>query len=181
MNVERLLTRIRLGEDSSQVRLIRFEEQAVPGAAFRDLDPLLVDRFTVADQGDPAVQLKRLHLLTDTDAGPAPTVAGVLLCTLAPHRWLRNAEIIAVAHRDYSCAAQRIRLFLFADRLEIYTPGALPNSITIESMTAISAPRNEVIASLYARYYPVENRGTRLFHRRAPMCLPQRGSRALRR
>ena len=28
--------------------------------------------------------------------------------------------------------------------------------MTIASMTAISAPRNEVIASLFARYYPVE-------------------------
>ncbi len=70
MNVERLLARIRLGEDSTQVRLIRFEEQAVPGAAYRDLGPLLVDRFTVDDQGDPVVQLKRLHLLTDM---PSPS------------------------------------------------------------------------------------------------------------
>jgi predicted HTH transcriptional regulator len=29
--------------------------------------------------------------------------------------------------------------------------------MTIDSMTAISAPRNEVIASLFARYYPVED------------------------
>ena len=40
-----------------------------------------VDRFTVDDQGDPAVQLKRLHLLTDADAGPVPTVAGVLMAS----------------------------------------------------------------------------------------------------
>ena len=67
-----------------------------------------------------------------------------------------EAIVNAVAHRDYSRPAQRIRLFMFRDRLEVNTPGALPNSMTIESMTQISAPRNEVIASLFARYYPVE-------------------------
>lgn len=67
-----------------------------------------------------------------------------------------EAIVNAVAHRDYSRDAQRIRLLMFGDRLEINTPGALPNSMTIDSMTAISAPRNEVIASLFARYYPVE-------------------------
>lgn len=213
----------RLFQQRSQARLIRFEEQEVPGATFADLNPLLVNRFLVDGQGDAAVQLGRLHLLRETDAGPVPTVAGVLLCTLAPHQWMRNAEIIAVAHegivndpndqvdareirgpldqqiadalhfvsrnmrtparkrlgrvdypqydlaavfeaivnavahRDYSRDAQRIRLFLFADRLELYTPGSLPNSMTIASMTAISAPRNEVIASLFARYYPVDD------------------------
>jgi predicted HTH transcriptional regulator len=67
-----------------------------------------------------------------------------------------EALVNAVAHRDYSRPAQRIRLFMFRDRLEINTPGALPNSMTLESMTQISAPRNEVIASLFARYFPVE-------------------------
>jgi ATP-dependent DNA helicase RecG len=68
----------------------------VSGAAVGDLDPLLVNRFTETGQGDAPIQLQRLHLVTETDDGPLPTVAGVLLCTVAPQRWLRNAEIIAV-------------------------------------------------------------------------------------
>ncbi|MFO7907010.1 MAG: putative DNA binding domain-containing protein [Pirellulaceae bacterium] len=32
----------------------------------------------------------------------------------------------AVAHRDYSIFGSKIRLFMFDDRLEIYSPGALP-------------------------------------------------------
>jgi len=207
----------RLFQQRSQARLIRFEEQEVPGAALADCDPLLISRFTRDGQGEAPVQLRRLHLLKETDEGYVPTVAGALLLTLMPHRWLPNAEILAVAHeglvndpndqvdarviqgpldrqifdaihfvernmrtparkrlgrldypqydlaavfeaivnavahRDYSRDAQRIRLFMFRDRLEINTPGALPNSMTIESMAQISAPRNEVIASLTAR------------------------------
>lgn len=213
----------RLFQQRSQARIIRFDEQEVGGVGYPDFDPLLVNRFTREDQDDAQVQLQRLHLLRESDAGLSASVAGVLLCTLTPHRWLRNAEIIAVAHsglandpndqidaqeirgpldrqvwdaihfvqrnmrtparkvlgrvdypqydlsaifeavvnavahRDYSRQGQRIRLFMFADRLEIYTPGALPNSMTIESMVRLSALRNEVIASMFAQYYPVDD------------------------
>ena len=57
----------------------------------------------------------------------------------------------AVAHRDYSVAARRIRLSMFADRLEIDSPGVLPNGMTVESMEASQATRNEVIASVFGR------------------------------
>ena len=40
----------------------------------------------------------------------------------------------AVAHRDYAIAGSKIRLFLFADRLELNSPGGLPNTITLEDM-----------------------------------------------
>lgn len=211
----------RLFQQRSQARLIRFEEQAVPNARWDDVDALLVRRFVQAEQGDVALQLHRLHLLTDEQGTPTPTVAGVLLCTLNPAQWLPHAEIIAVAHagtqahpneqvdaqdirgpldrqivdalhfvrrnmrtaarkdlgridypqyhlgavfealvnavahRDYSLHGQRIRLFLFADRLEIHSPGALPNTLSIESMRRLSVPRNEILTSLLSRYYPV--------------------------
>lgn len=57
----------------------------------------------------------------------------------------------AVAHRDYSMAGSKVRLRLFADRLEIYSPGMLPNTMTTESMALRQAARNEAITSLLAR------------------------------
>lgn len=48
---------------------------------------------------------------------------------------------------------------MFADRLELYSPGALPNSMTVESMQAMSLPRNDVLSSLFSRYYPVRDSG----------------------
>ena len=38
----------------------------------------------------------------------------------------------AVAHRDYSMPGSKVRLRLFADRLEIYTPGMLVNTMKPE-------------------------------------------------
>ena len=62
-----------------------------------------------------------------------------------------EAVVNAVAHRDYSMGSRRIRLSMFKDRLEIDSPGKLPNSMTIESMDASQATRNEVIASVFGR------------------------------
>ena len=62
-----------------------------------------------------------------------------------------EAVVNAVVHRDYSMSARRIRLSMFQDRLEIYSPGQLPNGMTIEGMEASQATRNEVIASVFGR------------------------------
>ena len=45
-----------------------------------------------------------------------------------------EAIVNALAHRDYSMHRSKIRLFLFADRLELYSPGKLPNTMTLEEM-----------------------------------------------
>lgn len=62
----------------------------------------------------------------------------------------------AVAHRDYSMPGSKVRLRLFDDRLELYTPGMLVNTMTPESLPYRQAARNETITSLLARC-PVEN------------------------
>lgn len=62
-----------------------------------------------------------------------------------------ESVVNAVAHRDYSIHGSRIRLFLYDDRLEIYSPGALPNSITVESLPWRQSTRNELLTSLLSR------------------------------
>ena len=62
-----------------------------------------------------------------------------------------EALVNAVAHRDYSMAGSRIRLHLFGDRLELYVPGALANTLSPDSLHLRQASRNELIVSLLAR------------------------------
>jgi ATP-dependent DNA helicase RecG len=68
-----------------------------------------------------------------------------------------EAVINAVAHRDYSlsgsqtCPEQgrRIRLFLFRDRIEVRSPGRLPNSVTLDNIKlGVHVERNRTIATL---------------------------------
>ena len=59
----------------------------------------------------------------------------------------------AVVHRDYSIRGSRIRLSIFSDRLELCSPGSLPNSLTIESMMERQSTRNEVLTSVLGRMH----------------------------
>ena len=71
-----------------------------------------------------------------------------------------EAVVNAVAHRDYSMSSRRIRLSMFKGRLEIDSPGQLPNGMTIEGMDASQATRNEVVASVFGRVPVGEVPGT---------------------
>ncbi len=73
---------------------------------------------------------------------------------------LFEALVNAVVHRDYSLRGSRIRLSMFADRLEIQSPGSLPNNLTVESMATRQATRNEALASVLGRMPIGEVRGS---------------------
>ena len=62
-----------------------------------------------------------------------------------------EAIVNAVAHRDYSIYGSKIRLRMFADRLELYSPGSIPNTMTIESLPLRQSTRNELLTSLLSR------------------------------
>jgi len=62
-----------------------------------------------------------------------------------------EAVVNAVAHRDYSIAGAKIRLHMFADRLEIFSPGGLPNSLTLDEIGERQFSRNELICTCLSR------------------------------
>ena len=71
-------------------------------------------------------------------------------------RALFEAIVNAVVHRDYAIQGSRIRISMFADRIEINSPGGLPNNLTIDSMDVRQSTRNEALASILGRI-PVED------------------------
>ena len=213
----------RLFQQRSQARIIRFDEQPVPGAWLDDLADGLWQRFaSLRVQDTREVLLDKLAMARpDGDGTLRPTIAGVLMASFDPRQWLPNAFIQAVAyrgtgvlpqgdaayqldaqditgpldaqvlaachfvrknmqvyaskdegrhdlpqydmtavfealvnavaHRDYSIHGAKIRLRLFADRLELYSPGAIPNTMTVDSLPYRQAARNEAITSLLAK------------------------------
>jgi ATP-dependent DNA helicase RecG len=67
---------------------------------------------------------------------------------LYDRRALGEAVVNAIAHRDYSLSGSQIRLFLFQDRLEVRSPGRLPNSVTLDNIKlGVHAERNRAIAT----------------------------------
>lgn len=209
----------RLFQQRSQARIIRFDEQIVPGATMHDLNPSLWKKFrTAISPTEDQRFLEKMKLIaSDEDGVMRATVSGILMASDAPESFLANAYIQAVcyrgsernaayqldakditgpldaqireackfvernmrvfavkapnrietpqfsmnavfeavvnavAHRDYSVYGSKIRLHLFADRLELFSPGALPNTLTVDSISERQSTRNELISSLLAR------------------------------
>lgn len=68
----------------------------------------------------------------------------------------------ALIHRDYFISAP-VRVLLFADRVEIISPGHLPNNLTIENIKAgNSNMRNPILASFAAKLLPYRGLGSGL-------------------
>ena len=69
---------------------------------------------------------------------------------LLPIKALREALTNAVAHRDYAITGSKVLLDVFRDRVEITSPGSLPNHMTTESVRAggTARSRNEAIANV---------------------------------
>ncbi len=66
-------------------------------------------------------------------------------------RALFEAMVNAVAHRDYSIRGSRIRLSMFADRIEVNSPGGLANNLAVDTMAMRQSTRNEALASALGR------------------------------
>jgi ATP-dependent DNA helicase RecG len=80
---------------------------------------------------------------------------------LVPERALREALVNAVAHRDYAITGTRVLLDVFADRVEVTSPGTLPNHLSPESVRAGGRPRsrNEMMAFFLQTMGFMEQRG----------------------
>jgi ATP-dependent DNA helicase RecG len=77
-----------------------------------------------------------------------------------PAAVVREALINAVAHRDYSIAGSQVRLFIFDNRLEVRSPGRLPNSMTLETIRFYNhESRNPLLAQFLNRLGLMEEFG----------------------
>lgn len=59
---------------------------------------------------------------------------------------MREAVVNAVVHRDYSLTATDVELTIYGDRLEVVSPGRLPNGVTPDAMRdGVRASRNQLL------------------------------------
>ena len=76
-----------------------------------------------------------------------------------PDYSVREALANALAHRDWSLEGAKVRLFMFDDRLEIWSPGRLPPPITLERLGYDQFSRNRLIARVLVERGYVEEVG----------------------
>ncbi|MDP9193500.1 MAG: DUF4062 domain-containing protein [Acidobacteriota bacterium] len=118
------------------------------------------DLFALADHTREFV-LSRINRTVGTRTGSGVAPAAYEL----PEGAVAEAIINAIAHRDYNSNAS-VEVRLFSDRLEVWNPGALPGTLTAESLREdhASVPNNPLIADpLYlARYIEKAGTGTQM-------------------
>lgn len=77
-----------------------------------------------------------------------------------PMEAVREAVVNALVHRDYLLSSTDIELSIYEDRLEIVSPGRLPNGITPTRMlTGCRAARNQLIKDVMRDYRYLEHSG----------------------
>ena len=80
---------------------------------------------------------------------------------LLPRRAIREALANAVTHRDYAVTGAEVLLEVFDRRVDVSSPGTLPNHMTVERVRAGANPRsrNESLAHFMAGMGFMERRG----------------------
>jgi ATP-dependent DNA helicase RecG len=76
-----------------------------------------------------------------------------------PFEAVRELLVNAVAHRSYNQQGDNIHLNLFADRLEVSSPGGLPGPVTLENLLEARFSRNPVIVQALSDLGFVERLG----------------------
>ncbi len=77
-----------------------------------------------------------------------------------PENAFRELLANAIIHRDYTIAGSQISVWVYNNRIEVKSPGRLPNTITVEKMkVGIKYHRNPVLAQYFYDANYVEKAG----------------------
>ena len=161
------------------IRLMVFEGQSKEYRSLMDevVNGPLVGRWTIDEQGnrdlvsygviDLFAEKIRPFVFTDLDE-----VDDDLRRTkqwIYPWEAIREAAINAIAHRDWTRFVD-VEITVYSNRLEIISPGALQNSMTVEKMIAGQrSPRNPRIVEVLKDYGYVDARGMGVRHKIIPL------------
>ena len=94
-----------------------------------------------------------------------------------PESVIREAVVNALLHRDYSIAGTDVMLSIFSDRLEIQSPGKLPNTMTVDGMKlGVRYARNQTLVNVMRDYGYVDARGMGIRNKIIPGMLAHNGT-----
>ena len=98
-------------------------------------------------------------------------------CWEYPESVIREAVVNALVHRDYSIAGTDVMVAIYADRLEVQSPGRLPNTVTPEGMRlGMRYARNQTLVNIMRDYGYVDARGMGVRNKIIPGMLALNGT-----
>ena len=94
-----------------------------------------------------------------------------------PESVVREAVVNALVHRDYSIVGTDIMLVIYSDRLEVVSPGRLPNTVTPAGMRlGLRYARNQTLVNVMRDYGYVDARGMGIRNKIIPGMLAHNGT-----
>ena len=122
------------------------------------MTPLLNQGGEIVENGlvEQALDFVRRNTRVDVEARGGRRVE----IPVYPRDVLREGIVNALVHRDYLLTSTDVELAVFSDRLEIVSPGRLPNGITPDRMRAgTRAARNQLLKDVMRVYRYLEHMG----------------------
>ena len=94
-----------------------------------------------------------------------------------PEEVVREVVANALVHRDYSIAGTDVMLTIYSDRLEVLSPGRLPNTVTVDGMkSGVRYARNQTLVNVMRDYGYVDARGMGVRNKVIPGMLAHNGT-----
>jgi len=123
------------------------------------LTPLLAADGAVVENGLVEQALEFVRRNTPVTAALENYARRVERRTYPPEA-VREAIVNALIHRDYLLTSTDVELAIYSDRLEVISPGRLPNGITPSRMrTGCRAARNQLLKDVMRDYGYLEHMG----------------------
>jgi ATP-dependent DNA helicase RecG len=140
----------------SKVRFVEF-----PGVEVASSGEKVTYRYTEEVTGTIPELIARMERIHKERLAPGVLADGFRVEELpaVPLFALREAMVNAVCHRDYSLVGANIQVRLFADRLEVQSPGGLPGPVTVDNILTESYARNPRVADILRDLGYVERHG----------------------
>lgn len=135
---------------NAQITLIRY-----PGTG-------MGDEFTRDEAtGTLPEQIRRAETFVTANMRRGMRIGGMARTEVTeyPLPVVREAIVNAVAHRDYAIRGDDVRVLMFSDRMEIYSPGRLPGHVTLDNLLTERFSRNEAIVQVLSDLGFVERLG----------------------
>jgi ATP-dependent DNA helicase RecG len=135
---------------SATILAVRF-----PGLAFGD-------QYIKQDiRGSLPQQLKEAEVFLRNNLQNVVRISGLVHQETPeyPFEAVRELLVNAVAHRDYNLQGDTIHLNIFADRLEVTSPGVLPGPVNLKNLLEARFSRNAVLVQILSDLGFVERLG----------------------
>jgi predicted HTH transcriptional regulator len=124
------------------------------GSTFSDNENILEGTISDVFRGAMDFIGRNMKKLPETNGFNSPVKWEI------PYEVFEELLVNALVHRDY-LVSSTVKIFVFSDRVEIISPGKLPNSLTIENIkNGVSILRNPILLSTMQYILPYKGLGT---------------------